>query len=619
MHGGKLFMRNKFFLAILIFTLILNISLPVYAAPSINTNGDPHVGAQTVLSVSEIPAGGSAEWSITPTGLNPARFSLRAGGRECSFIPLDTKPINVSAIIYDRSGNVLNDLEYIVKPAEFKIKISVENNDPVVLWDSVKRSNRVLDKNILMAKHPIKLRAELVPGFDSEHNFKWTADPATGITSAENDIISITRNETGESEIYVTAFNSTGTKLGTGSSTIKITLPLQTFEASNREREAYNSWTKAQELWNAKNYAEAVKLATNATKLSPRDEEINNGFKLMSTNFNRFTRATKLRQEAKEQDSKGLLDEALKNLRSAQIIWPVDDGEENISIAEKKVDDRRILLQKAEWLRDKGAAYDKESMFEDALECYAQSVALVPSDAITDRMNRIRARLVKISDADKYAGEGITLEREGKLQEALEHYGASLVSNPDAGLRAHIEELQSVIKRREDQSRILYREGMEFQRRGNNTEALKRYRESLNLWETENAVRRANDLGKNIKLGSDVVLRSPEDFGIGTKNDAVKIVQEADKLYSENKISEAIALYKKAQSISPSKDVKEWLDQLEKNVAENEAVNSANEIIKQANNLYRNGKLKEAIELYKKSLEIHRDSRIEEFIKANSK
>ncbi|MBQ3458253.1 MAG: hypothetical protein IJG30_04750, partial [Synergistaceae bacterium] len=78
-------MRIKFSLALLILA-VLSLTGSAFAASSfIVMNGDAHVGEQAVLSVetSQIPSGGSVEWSVTPTtGLNPARISLRAGGRE---------------------------------------------------------------------------------------------------------------------------------------------------------------------------------------------------------------------------------------------------------------------------------------------------------------------------------------------------------------------------------------------------------------------------------------------------------------------------------------------------------------------------------------------------------
>jgi tetratricopeptide (TPR) repeat protein len=335
----------------------------------------------------------------------------------------------------------------------------------------------------------------------------------------------------------------------------------------------------------------------------------------MNTNYARFTRAQKLREDAEVFDSRNQFEDALKNLRIAQVIWPLDDGAETIQMEEEKVNHQRLIQQEANWLRDTASAYDNENLYEEALEYYAKSIAVMSSDAVSDRIERIRNRLTLIADADRYAGEGNSLEREGKLQEALNHYSASIMSNPDATLRQHIEELQSVIQRRERQANALYREGQDLQRRNNNQEALKRYRESVNVWENENARQRIKQLSRNTRLAPDTVIRGPEDFGIGTRADAQKITQEADELYAQGNLDGALALYRKALAISPSDEMRRWVAKLDANIKERDAVIAANRMIAEANALFKAGKRKEALDLYRQSLNTHKNAEIEEFLR----
>lgn len=610
-------MRIKFFPACLAVFLLSFAGSSFAASPSINMNGDSHVGEQTVMSVtsSQIPSGGSVEWSVTPTtGKNPARISLRDGGLECAFTPLDTEPVRVVASFTDRNGNILSTSERLVTPKEFTVNISVVVDEPVTLWDSVKRANYSLSPDILMANTPVKIRASLNPAFRGEHSFTWNADAATALMSQDNDDIFIRRGSTGTSEISVTAFNKQGIRLGSGENTVTISLPVSTYEESSMEREAWQAWKKAQDLWDSKSYTEAVQLAAHAVTLSPRDTEISDGLRTMNANYARYTKAQKLREDSQTFTESGRFDDALKNLRIAQIIWPIDDGERIIKAAEERVDNFRKRQQEANWLRDTASAYDNENMYEDALEYYAKSIAVMSNDAVIDRMNRIRNRLTLIADADRYAGEGNTLEREGRLQEALNHYAASVQSNPDATLRQHIEELQSVISRRERQANALNREGDDLMRRNQNQEALKRFTESMNVWPTDRAKQRLQQLSR-VKLPADTVIRGPEDFGIGTRIDAQKIIQEADSLYSEGEIDEAAALYKKAQSISPSDEMKRWVARLDAVLKERDAVNAANRQIAEANALFKAGKTKEALELYRDSLKTHKNAEIEAFIR----
>lgn len=611
-------MRIRFFSVLLILLMFSLYGTSFAAAPSIIMNNEAHVGEQTVLSVetSQIPNGGSVEWSVSPTtGLNPDRISLRSGGRECAFTPIDTQPIRVAVSLIDRNGNVVSSGETLVNPTEFRIDISVVVDRPVTLWDSSKRSDYALSPDVLMADTPIRLRASLNPPFKGQHTFTWNSDAATAMMSQDKSDIFIRRGSVGESEITVTAFNSSGTKLGNGESTVSITLPVSTYEESALEREAWQDWQNAQQLWDSKNYADAVDLAQKAVNLSPRDTEIAGGLRVMSANYARFMKAQRLREDSKKFDEAERYDDALKNLRIAQVIWPIDDGERIIKSAEAKVDAFRKRQQEANWLRDTASAYDNENMYEDALEYYAKSIAVMSSDAVIDRMERIRNRLTLIADADRYAGEGNSLEREGNLQEALNHYAASLQSNPDAGLRQHIEELQSVISRRERQAKALYREGQDLQRRNQNQEALKRFTESVNVWPNDDAQQRVRQLSRNTRLAPDTVIRGPEDFGIGTRTDAQKFIQQADELYAEGKIDEAAELYRKAQRIAPSDEMRKWVSRLDNVLKERDAVNAANRQIAEANALFRAGKTKEAIELYRESLKTHRNREIEEFIR----
>ncbi|MBR0317557.1 MAG: tetratricopeptide repeat protein [Synergistaceae bacterium] len=605
-----------------LFVLFLFSAVSFAASESIILNGDAHVGEQVVLSAaaSQVPNGGSVAWSVNPTtGKNPDRILLRAGGMECAFTPLDTEPIKVFASFLDREGNEVSNFEVLVTPKEFQIDVAVVIDKPLTLWDASKRSNYVLSPDVLLANSPLKIRASLNPAFKGEHTFKWNSDAATALLSQDNSEIFIRRGTIGESEIYVTAFNSSGIKLGSGESKVKISLPVSTFDESNNQREAWNSWQRSQALWESKNYAEAVEIAKKAVNLSPRDSEIVEGLRAMNTNFARFTKAEKLRADAKTLDSNKKYEESLKNLRSAQVIWPLDNGDEEIKAIEEKVNEQRVLQQQANWLRDTASAYDNENMYEDALEYYAKSLEIWPSDAVSERVERIKNRLTLIADADKYAGEGNTLEREGKLQDALNHYSASIMSNPDATLRQHIDELQSVISRRERQANALYREGQDLQRRNNNQEALKRYTESMKVWENDNAKQRIQQLSRNTRLAPDAVIRGAEDFGIGTRIDAQKISQNADELYSQGNIDEALELYKKALSISPSDDLRKWVAKLDGIIKDRDAVEAANKLINDANALFKAGKTKEALELYKQSLSVHKNSEVESFIQRQGK
>ena len=619
-------MKNSFkSFFISIFFIVFIFSQSIFAAetpPKISLNNEPHVGEQVVLSAqtSRIPGNASLGWSVAPTtGKNPTRISLRSGGREFAFTPIDTQPIKVNAYIEDDNGNILSSSELIVTPKEFNVDIFTVIDTPLTLWNASQRSNYSLSPDILLANAPVKIKASINPDFKGEHTFKWTSDPATEILSQDNDVIFIRRSQIGNSYVYATASNSSGVKLGSGTNTINFSLPTYVYQNSINERNAWNNWQDAQELWENKNYSEAVQTANNALKLSPRDIEISNGLKIMTADFERLNRANKLREEAAALNSQKKYDEALQKLRSAQVIWPLDDGATSIRNAEQNAEQQRHLIQQATWLKDTASAYDNEGLFEDALEYYSKSLEVYNLDGVSDRIERIKNRLSRIASADRYAGEGNKLEREGNLQEAIRLYGASANINADAALTQHIKELSGILSRRERQAKTLYREGQDLLKKNNSQEALKRFKESYALLETDDAATRIRQLERSVRLPQNTVLRTPEDFGIGTKSDATRLIQEADQLYNQGRLDEAAAKYRKAQSISPSPEIKDWLENLEKNIRERRSVQAANELISRANQLYNQGKTKEALDLYRQSLTSHSNPQIEAFLKNQGK
>ena len=187
------FMKIKIFRLSLILAIISLASI-AFADSSIIINDEAHVGEQVVLSVetSQIPSGGSVEWSVSPTtGKTPDRISLRAGGLECAFMPLDTEPIKVIASFLDRSGNVVSSSETLIEPKEFQLNIAVVVDKALTLWDAEKRANNVLPPESLLANSPVKISATFEPDFKGQPTFKWTADAATAIVEENGNEISI--------------------------------------------------------------------------------------------------------------------------------------------------------------------------------------------------------------------------------------------------------------------------------------------------------------------------------------------------------------------------------------------------------------------------------------------
>ena len=582
------------------------------AIPHITSRNEVLVGQEAVLSVdgSSLPGDSSIEWAVSGE-VNP--ILLRDGGRECAFTPVNTSPITVVTVVRDRNGEVLGSTDLTVVPREFTVEISVADEGSIMVWDPVQKEENPMQG--LVSGRPIRLRAELKPPFRGKASFVWVGDAATAVLSHDNaPEILIRRGQVGASEISVKAFNASGVLMGRGETAVNISLPLSLAEGSARDKDAWETWLKSRALWDQKKYAEAMELAKQALARSPRDPDISSGVRAMTANYSRLLRALDFQKKGADQRKKGQIEDALKTYRFAQVVWPMSDTETAIQELEKDVDALRIKRQQAEWLRDTASAYDQEGFYQDAMEYYGKSVAIISSDAVQSRMERISQRLSLMAEADRYAGEGSALERDGNISEAINRYGASVASNPDENLRQHIIELESVITKRRRQAGVLYREAADLQKRGNNAEALHRYMESRLMWETPEAQRRIAELGNTAKP-KDAPLRTPEDFGIGTKADSLRLMRSANILYLQRKYQEALNLYRKSYALSASDDVKSAIDELEALLRDRNAVQAANNRIREGNALYRQGKIQEALGKYGESLELHPNAEVEAFIR----
>ena len=585
---------------------------PGFSALRFLNEREAHVGEEYTLSPdpASIPTDAVIEWAVSS---NVKSVLLRAGGYECALTPADTSPIQVTATVRDKtSGSSMGSITKTIVPSEFGIEISVVP-EPVLLWNPFERKET--DAGALPAGRPIHIRARLKPSSKENHTFAWTMDAATAVLSQDAGDLFIQRSETGDSELFVKAFNAGGVLMGKGESVISIALPRSAFEESARGEQAWKDWQQAQVLWEKKKYTEAAEMAKGAQAAAPRDPEIAGGVKSLLSNYARYVRGEDLRQKAGEKLAKKLYDDALKDYRVAQVVWPTPEGTQAIQVAEKEADADRVLRQKAKWLTDTASAYDQEGLYDEALDYYAQTLALVSSDTVEKRVERIKNRLALIADADKYAAEGAALERKGQLEEAINHYSASLMSNSDPALRQHLNELQSVVNRRQKQAARLYDEGMKLERKGSDAEALQKYRESQRMWESAGAQDRIEELEKSVKAPSAPV-RGPEDVGLGTKADAARLVREGDTLYLQRRLDEAATFYRKALAMSPSDEsLRAWIGSLEAVLREQKTARNANELFRAGNALYRAGKIQEAMAKYKAGLAAHPNAEVEAFLK----
>jgi len=573
-----------------------------------------YIGCEVILSLDGDATkveDASYEWRIEG---NAKPILFRRGGLECRITPVDTEPIRAFVSAFDSGGAFLTSSDITLAAMEFTVNIVMIPPEPFMLWDAKAKQDTAADG--LIAGEPVQFEVKLIPDYNKPIHCAWNTDASMAIRSGENEErVTIVRNEIGDAELSIVVRDAGGLVLGRGVEKINVSIPRSMVDDSIRRRKAWNQWMEAQSQWDVKNFDEAVANATEAAKIDPETLEITEGFRNMSANYARVLRSRKLTADAVALHGEQKYVDALKTYRRAYAAWALSETESSIKALESEIDKIRIRRQQAEWLKDTGAAYDQEGLFEDALKYYKETLALQPDESVSQRSERIERRLTSITQAKAFSAEGRDLESKGQLLEAVDKYKESLKFEADTTLETHMKELEETIKERRARAAALRREATDLQRRNNEAGALLRYRESHALWPDPELEKRIADMEKTVKETTQQVVRTPEDFGIGTQADATRLLQEGHALYKEGKYREALEVYRKSFSISKDDRLADWISRVETSLKEYEAVLQANILIKEANNLYNEGNRAGALEKYKESLVIHPNTEVENFIK----
>ncbi|MDR1731252.1 MAG: tetratricopeptide repeat protein [Synergistaceae bacterium] len=573
---------------------------------------EAYIGCEVVLSLKGDALGQEGvvyDWSFEG---NAKPISLRKGGLECRFTPVDTEPVIAAVSASGPDGDSLGTANISVKAKEFNVEVVMIKPDPFLLWDVNKKQD--VPAEGLIAGEPIRFTVALTPTFKDGIQCRWNTDASTAIREGgEKNEVTVVRNEIGDAVLSVVVSTASGTVLGHGEKSVNVPIARSRVDDSIRRRKAWGQWTEALDMWDAKNFDNAIVRAREAAENDPETLEISDGLRSMTANFNRVERSRKLSADAASLQNEHKPVEALKVMRRAYAAWPLEDIESNIRALEVEIDEARIRRQKAEWLKDTAAAYDQENLFEDALKYYRETMALVPDDGVAQRADRIEKRLASIAQANSLASEGEKLEAEGRLTEALEKYRDSLKLEAVSSVESHAQDLEEAIKERRTRAAALRREAADLQKKNQNAQALVRFKESQALWPDDALAKQIAALEKTVKSSSTQVVRAPEDFGIGTQADAMRLLQEGHALYKQGKYREALDSYRKSYAISRDPRLSDWISRVETSLREYESVLKANVLIKEANSLYNEGRYAEALAKYRESLSVHANAEVENF------
>jgi tetratricopeptide (TPR) repeat protein len=582
----------------------------------VEQQGDAYIGCEVVLTLAGEEAerpGIAYEWSFRG---NAQAILLRRSGLECRFIPYDTKPIAALASAVGADGKILASAEISLTAREFSVGIVRVDEKPFMLWDPAVKKDVPISEAVV--GEPAHFRLQLTPAYTDEKRLRirWDTDAATGIVKGGNEPqVTIVRSEVGESEISVVVTDDKGLVLGRGSETVRVPVSRSKVDESNRRKRAWKQWLEAQSQWGEKDYDKAAESARTAAKIDPESPDLAEGVRAMLASHLRTERARRFAAEAESLRNAKKFVEALRLYRRSHAAWPAEETQKAIGVLEKEVDAMRLKAQEIEWLRDTATGYDQEGLFTDALGFYRKILTIASDDSVVQRIDRIEKRLLSMERAKVLIGEGRELEARERLQDALDKYKESLKLEADSDIAGHARELEGVIRERKARAASLRREGADLQKRKDNARALLRYMESQALWPDAEANRQISALRRIVGKPSSQDIRSSEDFGIGTRADALRFQRMGHSLYTEGLYREALIAYRKSYAISEDKRLKDWIERVEIPLREYEAVQKANALIKEGNSLYNSGLFSEALEKYKASLLVHPNAEVENFVK----
>ena len=191
----------------------------------------------------------------------------------------------------------------------------------------------------------------------------------------------------------------------------------------------------------------------------------------------KLDRASALRREAVELQSKDLLKDALRKYRESLALNDDEELRGVISVLEKH------MAERAKALISQGEAFEKADRLEEALAAYNESLTWAEDEAVKLKVSAVGKEIQKQREeaspervlAAALWREGEALEAQGKGFDALEKYRESLKIHDGEERRRQAESLEETLK---DHARILIRDGVARQRDGDFKGALEKFRES---------------------------------------------------------------------------------------------------------------------------------------------
>ncbi len=254
-------------------------------------------------------------------------------------------------------------------------------------------------------------------------------------------------------------------------------------------------------------------------------------------------------------------------------------------------------------LRDEGALLLAKGDREGAMDRFRKSLANVPDEELSAFVEALGRRASEEHKAEEGRAsllrrEGMELQREGKLREALAKYRESLAVNDDETVREIVLGLEKLLRER---ASALVAQGEAHEAGGRLEEAREAYAESLSRVDEEFVRRRIAAVERLIRERQEAA--SPERVLAAALRSEGKALEEEGRLY------EALVKYRESLKSYEEKELLSRADALETELKER-----ARELVREGGTLQRAGKYAEALEKFRESRKYYPRSEVEEHI-----
>jgi len=365
---------------------------------------EPYPGQIVRVTASEAPTAGDAIsywWEYAGNAMNTG---AEANQRVYTFRPKDTTPVSVTAHGKAKDGGTDLGSKAIVitaRPHTVTVTGPTARGTTPQVWDPQRKQLVDVERQLAVFQD-VGMRVDVSPApINAPVRYQWTISPdGCTLSNPISQEPTVNCSQTGSFAASVTATDSLGAKLGTGSGSVSITISQATLQNSQKQAEAARQPATQQGTAPAKppatqRQADPASPLPAAAATTGADQKAKQQV------------AQLLRAEAYALQQKGLLREAAEKYR-ASLTFVADPALE-----------AHIAQVEAEAATQEAAVKAKA----DAARAAQPASAGQPAN---------------VQAAQQLRAEGEALQAQGKLREAAEKYRTSLKFLSDPTLEAHI-------------------------------------------------------------------------------------------------------------------------------------------------------------------------------------